>query len=97
MPMYYFCLCSNDDVSDVDGTELPDLDAARHHAGQVARELMFNRDGMLQRSWSQWSMSVRDSTGRELMSFALMDFKEMPLKDCGHPLDSSPTSAKKRP
>jgi hypothetical protein len=71
MPMYYFHLLDNDEVIDSDGTELPDLQAAREHAGQVVRELMFRRDGMLQRDWSLWTMSVRDIDGRVLLSFPL--------------------------
>jgi hypothetical protein len=71
MPMYYFCLHNNEDVVDADGTELPDLDAARDHARQVVRELMFKRDGMLERSWSQWTMWVRDHSGAVLLSLQL--------------------------
>jgi hypothetical protein len=52
---------------------LPDLAAARHHARQVARELMFKRAGMLQRSWSQWTMSVRDLDGQVFFSFPMGD------------------------
>jgi len=71
MPMYYFHLLDNDEVIDSDGTELPDLQAARQHARLVVQELMFRRDGMLQRDWSQWTMSVRDIDGRVLLSFPL--------------------------
>jgi hypothetical protein len=71
MPMYFFYLLDKEEVVDSDGTELPDLDAARHHATQVARELTFKRDGMLQRGWSQWTMSVRDPDGQVLFSFPL--------------------------
>jgi hypothetical protein len=71
MPMYYFHLLDNEEVVDSDGTELPDLDAAREHAKQVARELTFKRDGMLKRGWSEWTMSVRDMDGQVLLSFPL--------------------------
>jgi hypothetical protein len=71
MPMYFFNLLDNEEVVDSDGTELPDLAAARQHARQVVRELTFKRDGMLQRSWSQWTMSVRDPDGQVLFSFPL--------------------------
>lgn len=74
MPTYYFHLLDNDSVVDVDGTELPNLEAAREHAAVVVRELMFKRSGMLNRSWPQWTMSVRDSDGQELLSFELSDF-----------------------
>jgi hypothetical protein len=71
MPMYYFYLLDSEEVVDSDGTELPDLDAAREHAKQVARELTFKRDGMLQRGWSEWTMCVRDMDGQVLLSFPL--------------------------
>jgi hypothetical protein len=80
MPMYYFCLHDNVDVADVDGTDLPDLAAAREHATAVARELKFKRNGMLNRSWSQWTMSVRDNAGQEVFAFGLADFGEVPSK-----------------
>ena len=76
MPMYYFCLHDSEDVVDAEGTELPDLDAARNHATQVARELMFKRDGMLERSWSQWTMWVRDHSGEVLLSLQLGHVEE---------------------
>jgi len=78
MPKYYFYLLDSEEVADSDGTELPDLDAAREHARQVARELTFKRDGMLQRSWSQWTMLVRDIDGQVLLSFPLGDFESRP-------------------
>jgi uncharacterized protein DUF6894 len=71
MPMYFFHLLDNEEVADSDGTELPDLAAARQHAKQVVSELTFKRDGMLQRSWSQWTMSVRDLDGQVLFSLPL--------------------------
>jgi uncharacterized protein DUF6894 len=87
MPKYYFYLLDSEEVVDSDGTELPDLDAAREHARQVARELTFKRDGMLQRSWSQWTMSVRDTDGQVLLSFPLGDFESRPT---GNPESDNP-------
>ena len=75
MPMYHFCLRDTDELNDVDGTVLSDLDAARSHATQVARELMFKRDSMLHQDWARWTMSVRDTAGQELLSFVLTDFQ----------------------
>jgi hypothetical protein len=37
MPRFYFHLYSDTDVSDEDGAELPDLEAARAHAISLAR------------------------------------------------------------
>jgi hypothetical protein len=74
MPMYFFCLHDHDEVVEADGTDLPDLDSALAHARQVARELTFKRNGMLERDWCQWTMSVRDDSGEVLLSFQLSDF-----------------------
>jgi len=87
MPIYYFCLHDNDDVVDADGTELPDLDSAHEHARRVTRELTFKRAGMLERRWSQWTMSVRDGSGEVLLSFCLSDVET----------DSRPTEAPVNP
>jgi hypothetical protein len=73
MPMYYFFLSDNEDIVDADGTDLPDLDAARDHAGCVVDELMFRRSGMLGRDWTKWKMSVRNGDGDELFSFPLQN------------------------
>jgi hypothetical protein len=72
--MHCFHLLDNEEVVVADGTELPDLDAAREHARQVARELTFKRDGMLQRRWSRWATSVRDN-GQVLLSFSMGNFE----------------------
>jgi hypothetical protein len=74
MPMYYFHLCDDEMLSDVDGTDLINVDAARAHATVVARELVLNTDGMLEQRWSAWTMSVHDDVGKELFSFELSDF-----------------------
>ena len=68
MPTYYFNLCDDQIVPDVDGTDLSGLSEASSHATRVARELMFRSEGMLGHDWAQWKMSVRDSEGKELFS-----------------------------
>ena len=73
MPMFYFHVSDDHKITDIDGTELKDLAAARSHAIVVAKELMFNRDGMLGREWSDWNMSVRDEGGNDVFSFVLND------------------------
>ena len=80
MPTYYFHLCDNDLIVDSDGTELPDIDAARTHANGVARELMFKSDGLLDHAWSNWCMSVRDDAGVEVFSFTMSDVKHEQLE-----------------
>ena len=47
---------------------------ARAIAVGVARELMFNSQGMLDRDWSRRRMSVNDDEGKELFSFRMVDF-----------------------
>ena len=71
MPMYYFHLRDNDDITDVDGTDLADIDAAHEHADTVARELTFKTTGILGEEWSKWSMVVQDNDGLELFSFGM--------------------------
>ena len=71
MPMYYFHLRDQDKITDVDGTDLADIDAAREHAATVARELTFKTTGILGEEWSKWTMVVNDGDGLELFSFGM--------------------------
>jgi hypothetical protein len=73
--MYYFHLSNDHKLPDVDGTDLSDHSAARSHAFDVARELMFRSQGMLGQDWSRWRMLVHDDEGVELYSFQLSDFE----------------------
>ena len=75
MPMYYFHLRDQDHITDVDGTELTDIGAAREHANTVARELTFKTSGIQGEPWSEWSMVVHDGDGLELFSFEMSDLK----------------------
>jgi hypothetical protein len=72
--MYYFNLNDDETVVDTDGTDLPNVGAARIHATGVARELTSNGGGILTESWSGWTMSVRDARGTELFSLTMSDF-----------------------
>jgi hypothetical protein len=72
--MYYFNLQDDDTVVDTDGTELPDVGAARIHATGVARELTSNGGGILTQSWSGWTLSVQDERGTKLFSLTMSDF-----------------------
>ena len=69
MPMYYFHMRDHDKLTDVDGTDLPDDEAARAHARAVVQELKSQSKGMLGREWSLWSMAVHDADDVELFSF----------------------------
>jgi hypothetical protein len=71
MPKYFFHLHDESTVSDVDGTDLPNLVEARRHALLVSRELTFRSEGMLGRDWSHWEMSVCDNMGTEFFSLKL--------------------------
>ena len=71
MPMYFFTLRNREEYNDLDGTDLPGIDAARSHAHTVAKELMFKSDD---KEWSHWKMSVSDEAGREVYSFVLSDY-----------------------
>ena len=71
MPMYFFSLRDREQVDDLDGTDLPGIDAARSHAHTVAKELMFKSK---EKEWSHFTMSVSDEVGREVYSFVLSDF-----------------------
>ena len=73
MPMYYFHLRNQDHLTDPDGTELVDVDAARAHALGVAKELKFKSDTLMDEAWSKWSMHVQDGDGTELFSFPMAD------------------------
>ena len=73
MPRYFFHMIDKRQLVDTDGTELADLAEAQSHATIVAKEMMSNRDEVLGRGWSDWTMSVHDNDGKELFSFALAD------------------------
>ena len=80
MPMFFFHLRNSDALHDSEGTELPDVAAAREHATTVARELMFHTNGITQ-DWSDWTMTVRDDGDVELFSFKLSDVGDADGKD----------------
>jgi hypothetical protein len=66
MPQYYFVLSSRDGFfEDVEGTELPDLVAARQEAAKDVEHLRQPRIGG-RRSWAGWAMQVQDATGAVL-------------------------------
>jgi hypothetical protein len=81
MPRFYFSISDHGHLEDEEGTELPDVDAARRHAYAVAREIMRNRAGMLGDPWSKWTMQVKDSHGKEVFCFELADAGETFTQD----------------
>jgi hypothetical protein len=72
MPRFYFSIADNAVLEDTEGTELPDLEAAKRHARAVALELMHHRDKMLGHPWSSWNMLIKDEQGREVFSFPVV-------------------------
>ena len=70
MPQYYFVLSSKDGFfEDVEGTELPNLAAARQEAAKDVEHLRQPRIGG-RRSWAGWAMQVRDAAGTVLFEVA---------------------------
>ena len=79
--MFFFDVHDGDRVlSDDDGTDLADIEAARAHAIVVVQELMFRQSGLLDRGWSEWKILIRDGDGVELLRLNFSDVS---------PLDSS--------
>ncbi len=83
MPIFLFNVQNgNGWLMDKDGTELPDVDAAKAHGFAVARELM-NRDEVRRR---HWRLNVWDSEGALVVAipFAkvdpLLDHLSRPLR-----------------
>ncbi len=67
MPRFFFHVHDHRDLPDREGTELPDLDAARVAAVQTAGEML--RD-YSQDFWSgqEWTMRVTDETGTDVLT-----------------------------
>lgn len=73
MPKFYFTIADSKILEDTEGTELPDVEAARQHAHAVAVELMHHRDRMLGRTWQDWTMIVKNDNGDEVISFHVVE------------------------
>lgn len=73
MPRFYFSVGDIAILDDAEGTQLPNLAAARSHASAVALELMRQREGMLGHPWPDWIMTVKNEKGEEVFSFRLAD------------------------
>lgn len=66
MPRFYFVLSSKDGLlDDVEGTELPDLAAARLEAEKDVEHLRQHRIAG-RRCWAGWTMQVQDGGGAVL-------------------------------
>jgi uncharacterized protein DUF6894 len=71
MPRYYFSLKNGRPFDDVDGLELPDVDAARKEAIGFARDVM--RMEPERRDWTSWVVCVTDETQRSVFEVAFAD------------------------
>jgi hypothetical protein len=70
MPHFHFHLRAHGMIHrDAEGTQLPDLAAARAHASAVADELLLHSPG----GTRHWSMLVTDEDGEALFDFYLAD------------------------
>lgn len=63
MPRYFFHIINNRAIIDDEGTELPDIEAARKMALRTAGEILASEGDTF---WSdgKWRMSVADETGK---------------------------------
>ena len=75
MPLYHFDVSNSVQITDPDGTLLPDEKSALIHALQVARELMFKRAGMLGQPWAAWTMRVNDKEGNTIHTIPLAELE----------------------
>jgi hypothetical protein len=71
MPRYYFSLRNGRRFDDVDGLELPDLDAVRKEAVGFARDMMRMEPG--RRDWTGWIVCVTDEAQRCVFEVAFAD------------------------
>lgn len=67
MPRYYFGLFDGASVMpDMEGTELPDLEAARHEATKDIEHLR-QPQNFGRRNWAKWNVQVTNEAGAVLL------------------------------
>lgn len=71
MSRYYFNLRNGQTFDDVDGLELPDIDAVRTEAVGFARDLM--RLHPERRDWSNWIVCVTDDVKELVLNVAFSE------------------------
>jgi uncharacterized protein DUF6894 len=71
MPRYYFSLKNGRPFRDVDGLELPDIDAVRTEAVGFARDVM--RMEPERQDWSQWAVCVTDDAQKSVITVAFCE------------------------
>jgi len=65
MPRYFFKLDNEVSLGDPDGTELPNLEAARELAGELAQDIAARED-----LFDTWSLCVTNERKRPLVTIA---------------------------
>jgi hypothetical protein len=79
MPLYHFNLRNGcGDVLDPEGTELPDVAAARDYGCALVSELIFRNEALRRHG----RLVVRDANDRWLFELAFLDFDEA-VRRCG--------------
>jgi hypothetical protein len=71
MPRYFFSLRNGRPFDDVDGLELPDLDAVRKEAVGFARDMMRMEPGRM--DWTGWIVRVTDEAQQCVFEVAFAD------------------------
>ena len=74
MPRYYFSLKNGRPFDDVDGLELPDIEAVRKEAVGFARDTMRLEPG--RRDWSSWFVCVTDEAQHAVLQLSFVDATE---------------------
>jgi hypothetical protein len=71
MPRYYFSIANGRSFDDVDGLELPDMEAVRVEAAGFARDLM--RLEAERRDWSHWTVRVTDDEKNPVLDLPFLE------------------------
>ena len=71
MIRYFFSIIGGRPFNDIDGLELPDIEAARAEANGLARDLM--RMEPERQDWSSWAIQVTDEKHKVIIN---LDFSE---------------------
>ena len=71
MPRCFFNIADGDTThTDLDGVELPNMEAARRHAIEAARDLIYSLVTP-SRDWGKWRVEIADASGQMLMTIWL--------------------------
>jgi hypothetical protein len=79
MPVYHFNVRDGSEISDSDGTDLPDIRAARLEAVKLAGQMLLDRPGTFWEG-SDWHLDVSDESGLTLfrLDFTATDMAAAP-------------------